>query len=205
MDFEKLLKEIVDENGNIPAENTNKLVEKFKDYNKGLAESKDKILSEKKALQEKIKVKQHEREYNELTERLSLKDNDAETNKKALTSKYEPKLKELEQKLNESESRYKQKVVNEKLNELLESVGVKKTTYKKAVSKLFEKDIQVIDDNILVGDKEISEFINDWSQSDEAKDFISAPISSGGGYKTTGENGRIAPEIASFKKGAGLN
>lgn len=195
MEFDTILKEIIDENGNIPADNVGKLVESFKDFNKGLAENKNKILAEKKQLENKIKlyedidpdeVKKLKEEYEKLTEKVNLNDNDAEKIKKMLTEKYNKEIEAERQLRMEIEKKYTSKIINEKLSEELDRIGIKKPTYKKAVSKLFENDIKVIDSNILVGDKDITDFINEWSQSDEAKDFIDVEMTVGGGVKKTG-------------------
>lgn len=88
-------------------------------------------------------------------------------------------------KLNEKESYLKNLTLENSLNEHLSKIGVK-PEYMTAAKALLEKNAKVDENGVLIGDKNISDFIHEWSNN-EGKIFINAPANSGGG--ATGSNG----------------
>lgn len=221
MKLAEILKELQDEQGAIPADRVDSLVEKMKEHNQGLVNNKEKLLSEKKKadeekrkLEEKIqlyegidpeKVKKLEKEYEELSEQVNLKENDAVSIKKALTEKYEKEKQEIMEQLEEFKGKYTEKTVSETLSQQLEKAGVTKPTYKKAVMNMLKNKTKVVDDAVLVGDKTADEYIKEWSETDEAKDFISAEKTTGGGAKTPGGNKeQNNVDDSALRKAAGL-
>lgn len=216
MNIEEILKEITDENGNIPSDRVTSLIEKFKGFNEGLEKNKNQILEEKKRLQDKIKLyegiaspeelEKMKTQLEEMKEKEASKSNDAETIKRMLTEKHNKEIEALRKENNEFKEKYINKMINETMTAELEKAGVTNPELRKAVLSMFGKDAKVIDDNVLVGDKAVSDFIKDWSQSDGAKAFITQPTSTGGGQKNPGGviNTENDPMLAGFMAGANL-
>lgn len=89
--------------------------------------------------------------------------------------------------------------------DLLGKVGVNKQTLKKAALAMWKDEARLLDGTVFIGDKPADDFINEWTESAEAKDFISAPVNKGGDYKQTGgEQAPVNAALEAFKKGAGL-
>ena len=85
----------------------------------------------------------------------------------------------------ESESGFTSKLLLDNgLTDALVNVGVKKELLP-AVKALLSKQAKVVIDGdarkAVIGDKGLSEFIAEWSASDEGKHFIQAPANGGGG------------------------
>jgi len=184
-----------DENGNISADKIEVIKEAIEKQTSGLAESKNKILAEKKKLQERIKLfegidperaKQLETEYEELQNKISEKDNDATAIKKALETKYTKQIKEYEENLNTYKSKYEQKMIDETLTTELEKIGVTNPIYKKSVKALLKEQIKLQDDTVFLGEEPVDSYIKKWSETEDAKAFITPAENSGGGYKKSG-------------------
>ena len=71
------------------------------------------------------------------------------------------------------------------LNDHLTKVGVK-PEFMNAAKALLKNQANVSDNNVLIGDKNIADYMTEWSASD-GKVFIAAPANNGGG--ATGSNG----------------
>jgi hypothetical protein len=88
-------------------------------------------------------------------------------------------------KLAESEQGYSSKLLIENgLNDALTQAGVK-PEFLKAAKAMIGAQVQLKQDGdnrlAVVGDKGLSDFVGEWSKSDEGKHFVSAPQNSGGG------------------------
>jgi hypothetical protein len=88
-------------------------------------------------------------------------------------------------KLAESEQGYSSKLLIENgLNDALSQAGVK-PEFLKAAKAMIGAQVQLKQDGdnrlAVVGEKGLSDFVGEWSKSDEGKHFVSAPQNSGGG------------------------
>ena len=98
------------------------------------------------------------------------------------------KTKDIEQltgKLTEKENYLKNLTLENSLNEQLTKVGVKAELLP-AVKALLKGQASVNENNVLIGDKAINDFMAEWSTTD-GKAYIQAPANSGTG--ATGSNG----------------
>ena len=104
------------------------------------------------------------------------------------------KTKDIEQltgKLTEKENYLKNLTLENSLNEQLTKVGVKAELLP-AVKALLKGQASVNENNVLIGDKAINDFMAEWSATD-GKAYIQAPANSGTG--ATGSNGNRGQEI----------
>lgn len=106
---------------------------------------------------------------------------EAQKQVKALTGERDKLAKQVE-----TESGFTSKLLTENaLNDALASAGVKEAPMLKAVKAMFGPLAQVAVDGdqrtVKIGDKALSDFVKEWSGTDEAKHFISAAANSGGG------------------------
>src|SRR5574343_235824 len=153
----------------------------------GLVRKRDELLNELKPLREKIKGV-------EPVEFYRLKDENEQ--RQAKISESENMVKkinadlEMTKKAMESESGFVQKLLIENgLTEALNAAGVK-PELSKAVKAMFAGQAQIRIDgenrNAVIGDKSLSDFIAEWSRSDEGKHFVTASVNSGGGANGSG-------------------
>lgn len=101
------------------------------------------------------------------------------------------KTKDIEQltgKLTEKENYLKNLTLENSLNEQLTKVGVKAELLP-AVKALLKGQASVNENNVLIGDKAINDFMAEWSATD-GKAYIQAPANSGTG--ATGSNGNMS-------------
>lgn len=101
------------------------------------------------------------------------------------------KTKDIEQltgKLTEKENYLKNLTLENSLNEQLTKVGVKAELLP-AVKALLKGQASVNENNVLIGDKAINDFMTEWSSTD-GKAYIQAPANSGTG--ATGSNGNMS-------------
>lgn len=94
-------------------------------------------------------------------------------------------LEKLSGTLTEKENYLKNLTLENSLNEQLTKVGVKAELLP-AVKALLKSQASVNENNVLIGDKAITDFMTEWSAND-GKAYIKAPINNGGG--ATGSNG----------------
>lgn len=106
----------------------------------------------------------------------------AKSNKlnKEITKQLESTSKQLE-----SESGFTSKLLLDNgLTDALVSAGIKKELLP-AAKALFSQQAKIIADGesrkAVIGDKELSAFVTEWSSSDEGKHFVQAPANGGGG------------------------
>lgn len=152
-----------------------------------LVKKRDELLNEVKKLRKNSEIDPEE--FNKLkdeNEQLQAKISESEK----LVKKANADL-EVTKKAMESESGYVQKLLIENgLTEALNAAGVK-PELAKAVKAMFAGQAQIKIDgenrNAVIGDKSLSDFIADWSKSDEGKHFVVASVNSGGG--ANGSNG----------------
>ena len=182
----------------------------------GLIAKRDELLSEVKRLKkgQEIKPEQYEALENELD---ATREKLNEANKLVKTSQTEfEKVK----KLFEAESSFTNNLLVENgLNEALVKEGVKKE-FLPAVKSMLKSQVQVKVEGdarkALIGDKPLSDYVSEWSKSDEGKHFIVAPTSTGGGSTGGGNasgSGKTMPrsqfqgmspvEQASYVRGGG--
>lgn len=187
----------MDENGNISSDKVELVKGAIEKHVSGLNDSKNAILTEKKKLQERMKLyedidpeeyKKIKSEYEQLSTKIAEGENDATKIKNALTSKYEKELEEYKKQVNEYKTKYQQKIIDETLTAELEKVGVTNPAYKKSVKALLKNEIDIKDDTVLLGEKTVDQYIKEWSETEEAKAFITAKENAGGGFKTPGSS-----------------
>lgn len=85
----------------------------------------------------------------------------------------------------EKENYLKNLTLENSLNDHLTKAGVK-PEFMNAAKALLKNQANVSDNNVLIGDKNIADYMTEWSASD-GKVFIAAPANNGGG--ATGSNG----------------
>jgi hypothetical protein len=189
-----------DEEGNIKADKVEDVKAAVQKYNEGIVSNKEQILQEKKALQKRMKiyegidpakVKELQEEYDRLSTEVAAKQNDAEAIKESLTKKYESQLEEYKNNYLEIQKKYQEKIVNETLTTQLEKAGIDNPVYKKAALAMIKPETKFENDTVLVGDKTVDDFIKEWTESDEAKAFITARNNTGGGVKSNANSGVI--------------
>lgn len=100
-------------------------------------------------------------------------------------------LEKLSGTLTEKENYLKNLTLENSLNEQLTKVGVKAELLP-AVKALLKGQASVNENNVLIGDKAINDFMTEWSTTD-GKAYIQAPANSGTG--ATGSNGNRGQEI----------
>lgn len=100
-------------------------------------------------------------------------------------------LEKLSGALTEKENYLKNLTLENSLNEQLTKVGVKAELLP-AVKALLKGQASVNENNVLIGDKAINDFMTEWSTTD-GKAYIQAPANSGTG--ATGSNGNRGQEI----------
>lgn len=99
-------------------------------------------------------------------------------------------------KLNEESGFSSKMLTDNALNQALAEAGVKEPAMLKAVKAMMAGGATVATENgervVKVADKNLADHIKAWAGTDEAKHFISAPDSSGGGAQggTSGGNGK---------------
>lgn len=153
----------------------------------GLIKKRDELLAEVKSLRKKAEIDPED--YNRIKEENEqLKDKLTEQEK--LVKKSATDL-EAAKKAMESESGFVQKLlIDNGLSEALTKAGVK-PELAKAVKAMFAGQAQIKIDgenrNAVIGDKSLSDYISEWSKSDDGKHFVVAPVNGGGG--ANGSNG----------------
>lgn len=93
----------------------------------------------------------------------------------------------------QSESGFTQKLLVENgLSDALIKANVTNPAHLKAVKSMLSAQVQIVADGdtrkAMVGDKDLSTFVNEWAISDEGKHFIAAPNNSGGGSQGGSSN-----------------
>lgn len=148
----------------------------------GLIAKRDELLSEVKRLKkgQEIKPEQYEALENELE---SYKDKLTEANKLVKNTQTEfEKVK----KMFEAENSFTSKLlVDNGLQAELMKAGVTNPAHLKAVKSMLSSQVQVKvegdERKAVIGDKTLSDYVSEWSKSDEGKHFIAAPANTGGG------------------------
>ena len=178
----------------------------------GLISKRDELLAEVKKLRKNQEIKPEQLdELENQVEVYKTKWADAEKLAKATAVEAE-KVK----KLYEAESGYTNNLLVENgLNEALVKEGIAKQ-FLPAVKSMLKGQVTVkIEGNerkAVIGEKALSEFVSEWSKSEEGKHFIAAPANSGGGSNGGGDArgaGKTMPRsqfdgISSADKGAFL-
>jgi hypothetical protein len=152
----------------------------IEDATQPLIKKRDELLKEVKVARKNLEnvgdvEKLHERIEALETERDTLVKQTKET-----TKQLEAVAKQLE-----SESGFTSKLLLDNgLTDALVKAGIKKELLP-AAKALFSQQAKVIADGesrkAVIGDKELSAFVTEWSASDEGKHFVSAPANGGGG------------------------
>ena len=155
----------------------------------GLISKRDELLAEVKKLRKNQEIKPEQlEELENQVEAYKTKWTEAEKQAKATAQEAE-RVK----KLYEAESGYTNNLLVENgLNEALVKEGIAKQ-FLPAVKSMLKGQVQVkIEGNerkAIIGDKPLSEFVSEWSKSEEGKHFIAAPANSGGGSTGGGNAG----------------
>lgn len=155
----------------------------------GLVSKRDELLAEVKKLRKNQEIKPEQLdELENQVEVYKTKWADAEKLAKA-TAVEADKVK----KLYEAESGYTNNLLVENgLNEALVKEGIAKQ-FLPAVKSMLKSQVTVkIEGNerkAVIGEKALSEYVSEWSKSEEGKHFIAAPANSGGGSNGGGNAG----------------
>lgn len=156
----------------------------------GLISKRDELLAEVKKLKkgQEIKPEQYEALEAELE---STRDKLAEASKIAKTTQTEfEKVKKMFEAENSFTSRL---LVDNGLQAELLKVGVTNPAHLKAVKSMLSGQVQVRvegdERKAIIGDKTLSDYVSEWSKSDEGKHFVAAPSNSGGGSTGGGNAG----------------
>lgn len=150
----------------------------------GLDAKNKELLGEVKRLKKGAEIKPEdfervERERDELATKLD----EANKQVKAATKAAETAT----QALNGEQAFNQRLLIDNGLNAALLEAGVKNPAHLKAAAALLRTsakvEIKVEGDarKAVVGDKDLAAFVKEWSQSDDGKAFVSAPVNAGGG------------------------
>lgn len=94
-------------------------------------------------------------------------------------------LEQLQTQLQSEQGAVASMLVDNGLTEALTQAGVKNPAYVKAAKALLRDKVQVVADGderkAVVEDKTLSDFVSEWSQGDEGKEFLAHSGSTGGG------------------------
>lgn len=88
-------------------------------------------------------------------------------------------LEKAQSQLSEYQQREQNYLINDGLNKALDSVNIK-PELKKAAEALFKSQAVISDGKAMIGETSLSDFVSEWSQSDEGKAFVQAPHNTGG-------------------------
>lgn len=169
----------------------------------GLIAKRDELLAEVKKLKkgQEIKPEQYEALEAELE---ATRDKLTEASKIAKTTQTEfEKVKKMFEAENSFTSRL---LVDNGLQAELLKVGVTNPAHLKAVKSMLSGQVQVRvegdERKAVIGDKTLSDYVSEWSKSDEGKHFVAAPSNSGGGSTGGGNAGGSAKTMprAQFDK-----
>lgn len=163
-------------------------IEELEQAVEALSSKNREILSEKKALQSKLRGSDtiDSAEYEKvLAERDELKANYAKLER---TTKQE--LEKLTKTASEKDSALQRYLIDDGLTTNLAKAGVA-PQFIDAAKALLRQQVQIKAEDgnysAVIGDKALTEAITDWASSDNGKFFVAAPKNSGGG--ATGSNG----------------
>lgn len=121
------------------------------------------------------------------------KANDTAERLQALEANWQQKLDQEKAKTREWQERYNSTILKSELTDALVAVNVKSPVLRKAAMKLLEDQLEIADNKVV--DKTlrrpVKEFIQEWAQSEEGREFVAAPDNSGGGAGNSGGNGSI--------------
>lgn len=152
----------------------------IEDATKPLLNKRDELLKELKTARKNLENVGDVEKLHEKIEAL-------ETERDTFAKQFKDTTKQLEQvsKTLESESGFTSKLLLDNgLTDALVSAGVKKELLP-AVKALLSGQAKVVADGnarkAVIGEKDLSTFITEWSASDEGKHFIQAPANNGGG------------------------
>ena len=165
------------------------LVEDLKSQNEAMNNKNSELLKELRTAKNKNKELDFDT-YNKVIE-----ENDTLKGQLSkLTNDLGLKTKDLEKVnglLSEKDNYLKNLTLENALNENLAKIGVK-SEYSTAVKALLKSQSKVEDNNVIIGDKSINDFMTEW-QNGEGKAFIAAPANSGSG--ANGSNGGAVPTV----------
>lgn len=165
------------------------LVEDLKSQNEAMNNKNSELLKELRTAKNKNKELDFDTYNKVLEENDTLKGQLSKlTNDLGLKTKDLEKVNGL---LSEKDNYLKNLTLENALNENLAKIGVK-SEYSTAVKALLKSQAKVEDNNVLIGDKLINEYIAEW-QNGEGKAFIAAPANSGSG--ANGSNGGAVPTV----------
>lgn len=99
--------------------------------------------------------------------------------------------------LSEKDNYLKNLTLENALNENLAKIKVK-DEYKDAVKALFKQSAKVEDNNVIINDKSINDFVSEWA-NDAGKPFISAPQNSGSGANG-GQGGQNVQKLSDLSE-----
>ncbi len=175
---------------------------------KGLKESRDAVLREKKQLEDRFKDVDPD-EYRTLkTSKRNAEDKDSDPIKlrERIEAEFAPKLTAAEKRAEELEAKLNANIVDGSLTTALTEAGVA-PEFIRAVKADFRgsRKIEVTEGGALVDGKPVTDYVKAWAASDEAKPFIAAANNQGGGSKGGaggGATGKKAADMTAKEKAA---
>ena len=168
---------------------TEEEIEALKSEKEALLKNNKDLIAEKRKLQQKL----GEIDFDEYNKALSERDEYKDKLTK-LSKDFDTKNKDFESlsnALSEKNKYLSDLTLENALNENLAKIKVK-DEYKEAVKALFKQSAKVEDNNVIINDKSINDFVSEWA-NDAGKPFISAPQNSGSG--ANGGQGAVTPTV----------
>ena len=95
------------------------------------------------------------------------------------SEKYTKQINELAEKVNLFETKERDSMINKGINDALTDMRVN-PLHQELVSTYFSQKAQLVDGQVTIGDKSLSEAISAWSETDQGKSVRLAPDNSGG-------------------------
>ena len=168
---------------------------KLQDEFEAVKANNKELIGEKRKLQQKLGEIDFD-EYNKaLSERDEYKDKFTKLSKDFDTKNKE--FESLSNALSEKDNYLKNLTLENALNENLAKIGVK-SEYSTAVKALLKSQAKVEDNNVIIGDKSINDFMTEW-QNGEGKAFIAAPANSGSGANG-GQGGQNVQKLSDLSE-----
>ena len=174
---------------------TEEEIEALKSEKEALLKNNKDLIAEKRKLQQKL----GEIDFDEYNKALSERDEYKDKLTK-LSKDFDTKNKDFESlsnALSEKNKYLSDLTLENALNENLAKIKVK-DEYKEAVKALFKQSAKVEDNNVIINDKSINDFVSEWA-NDAGKPFISAPQNSGSGANG-GQGGQNVQKLSDLSE-----
>lgn len=161
--------------------NVKEALQKERDYRRE-AEKKLKEYEDKYSLlPEDFNVEQ----YNELKDKAGGDlDEKLQEQRKRITEQYEAKMSQLQSQLSEKSEALTSTIANAELRKAMNEANIAKP-YAPAVEAMMKPKIKVEGSEVFLDERPLSEALKEWTQTDDGKAYVAAPVNSGGGADGT--------------------